>query len=119
MCRRLTTLLLMLCLTWQGLAFAGSEVVLADGDELTHATLHWMGEAHHHDHHGPEEFHQDDSQASAEHLMDDACCNPPALVQLLQLPLPQLQPDMPAGISALAAPPPFLGGLERPPRLTA
>ncbi len=119
--RRLTTFLLMLCMCWQALAYAGSAVVLADADEVAHAAMHFEGEAHHHDDDdGLEDgdIHQDDSLASALHLMDDACVFAPALIPVVHLPLPRLQPDMPVASTATAAPPPFLDGLERPPRLT-
>lgn len=112
------TFLLMLCMCWQALAYAGSAVVLAGAEELAHASLHFEGSAHHHDHHDDGEIHQDDSQASAQHLMDEACVFAPALIPVQHLSLPAVQPDMPVAVIATAAPPPFLGGLERPPRLT-
>ena len=118
MCRRLTTFLLMLSMCWQALAYAGSAVVLADADEVAHASMHFEGEAHHHDDHDDGGIHQDDSQASAQHLMDEACVFAPALIRVQHLSLRSLQPDMPSAVIAKAAPPPFLDGLERPPRLT-
>jgi len=117
--RRLTTFLLMLCMCLQALAYAGSAVVLADADGLAHATMHFEGAAHHHDEHGNGDIHLDESQASAQHLMDEACVFAPALIPLVQLTLPRLLPDMPVASIAAAAPPPYLDGLERPPRLTA
>jgi hypothetical protein len=120
MCRRLTIFFMMLCMCWQALAFAGSAVVLADADELAHAVMHFEGEAHHHDDHASLDeagIHQDDSPASTQHLMDEACVFAPALIPVVHLPLPALQPDLPVATIATAAPPPFLDGLERPPRL--
>ncbi len=117
--RRLTTFILMLCMCWQALAYAGSAVVLADADELAHASMHFEGAAHHHDEHDDGDIHLDQSPASAQHLMDEACVYAPALIAVLDLALPTLRPDLPVAAIAAAAPPPFLRGLERPPRLTA
>lgn len=121
MCRRLTTFFLMLCMCWQALAYAGSAVVMADAEEVAHAAMHFEGEAHHHDDHDSLDdggIHQDDSLASAQHLMDEACVFAPALIPVVHLSLPSVQPDAPVATIAAAAPPPFLDGLERPPRLT-
>ena len=117
--RRLTSFLLMFCLILQGMAVAGTDVVFADDPELLHASMHWLGEAHHHDQHGHGELHQDESPASVQHLMADACTFAPALVHSVALRLPQLLPDGPGEATASAIPKPFLDGLERPPRLTA
>jgi hypothetical protein len=62
----------MFCVCWQSLAYAGADVVVADGDEQVHAVLHFEDEAHHHDEHDGS-FHQDESPASTQHSMDDAC----------------------------------------------
>jgi hypothetical protein len=120
MCRRLTTFLMMLCMSWHALAFAGSGVVLADAQDLAHAAMHFAGEAHHHhDEHDDDAIHPDDSQAAIQHLMDEACVFAPWLIAFVHLPLFALPPDMPMATIATAAPPPFLAGLERPPRLMA
>lgn len=117
--RRLTTFILMLCMCWQALAFAGSAVVLADADELAHSVMHFEGAAHHHDAHDDGDIQLDQSPASAQHLMAEACVFAPTLIAVVQLALPSLRPDMPVATIATAAPTPFLRGLERPPRLTA
>lgn len=108
----------MFCLLWQGMAVAGTDVVFADDTELLHASMHWLSEAHHHDGHDQGGLHLDESPASVQHLMDDACTCAPALVHTVALGLPQLLPDEPVEATASAIPKPFLDGLERPPRLT-
>jgi hypothetical protein len=114
----LTILLLVLCLCWQSLAQAGSNVALAGDSELAHAVMHFHGEAHHHDAHDGG-IHQDDSAASTQHLLDDACLYAAALVP--HVAQPHLPPATTARRAEMAspAPCPFLGGLERPPRLHA
>ncbi len=118
MCRRLTTFLLMLCMCWQSLAYAGAGVLVAEGEEIVHAMLHFEGAAHHHDDHDGG-FHQDESSASKQHAMDDACLFAPALIPAVELSLPTLQSDDPAPTAEGSAPRPYLRGLERPPRSLA
>lgn len=112
---RLTTFLLMLCMCWQSLAYAGAEVLVAEGEELVHAMLHFEGEAHHHDGHDGE-FHQDESPASVKHAMNDACVFAPALLTAAVLPLLTICSDPPADMHATEPPLPFLSGPERPPK---
>jgi hypothetical protein len=113
--RRLTNFLLMLCMCWQSLAYAGVEVLVAEGQELVHAMLHFEGEAHHHDGHDGD-FHQDESPASVKHAMTDACVFAPALLADVALPCLTIYSAAPAGIHVCAPPPPFLSGPERPPK---
>lgn len=120
--RRLTTFILMFCMCWQALAYAGAGVLVAEGDEIVHAMLHFEGAAHHHDdrdHDHDGGVHQDESPASRQHLMDDACLFAPALLHVVELPLPVLQSGAPAPTAEGSAPRPYLRGLERPPRSRA
>jgi hypothetical protein len=113
--RRLTTFLLMLCMCWQSLAYAGVEVLVAEGQELVHAMLHFEGEAHHHEGHDGE-FHQDESPASVKHAMTDACVFAPALLADAVLPLLTICSAAPADTHVSEPPLPFLSGPERPPK---
>lgn len=113
--RRLTTFLLMLCMCWQSLAYAGVEVLVAEGQELVHAMLHFEGEAHHHDGHDGE-FHQDESPDSVQHAMNDAGVFAPVLPIDAVLPLLTISSDPPADAHATEPPPPFVSGPERPPK---
>jgi hypothetical protein len=112
----LVTFVLILCLCWQSLAQAGSAVALAEAEEAAHAAMHFHGEAHHHDAHGDGGIHQDNSAASLQHLLDDACVFAPALVPGTRLPLMAPALVSPADGLAIAARSPYLDGLERPPR---
>lgn len=142
--RRLLPVLLMLCLCWQALAFAGAQVWLSDGAERLHALLHFEGEAHHHDepeahglqaqhdhggdlHQAPEPDHEpdhpsggihlDDSFASVQHGLQDAGVFAPVLLPAIVQRLPLLAgPPPPAEVRVAALPPPFLSGPERPPK---
>lgn len=118
MFRRLITFFLMLCLCWQSLAYAGAGVLVAEGEELTHAVMHFEGHAHHHDGHSGA-FHQDGSPDSMQHGMDDACVYAPALLADLVLPLLVVGADAPMESLSSDPPLPFLLGLERPPKLNA
>jgi hypothetical protein len=113
--RRLTTFLLMLCMCWQSLAYAGAEVLVAEGQELVHAMLHFEGEAHHHDGHDGE-FHQDESPDSVRHAMNDACVFAPVLLIDALLPLLSISSDPPLEACSTEPPRPFLSGPERPPK---
>ena len=114
--RRLTSFLLMFCLFWQAMSCAGAAVLMASGNEKVHATLHFEGAAHHHDEQDHGDLQLDDSQASAQHLIDDACVHAPALLPVTPLLLPGLSLDAPVTRLASEMPRPFLPGLERPPR---
>lgn len=105
----------MLCMCWQSLAYAGVGVSVAETREVEHAMLHFEGGAHHHDEHDGD-FHQDDSPASVQHAMTDACVFAPALpgsVAVLFLSAPS---DSPATALSPEPRPPFLSGPERPPK---
>jgi len=114
MVRRLAFLLLTLCMCWQSLAYAGARVLVADAEEKEHAALHFEGEAHHHDDDG--DVHQDESPQSVEHAMEDACWFAPALIGKAVIPLQAVHGDQPAAFLPNEPPPPFLRGLERPPK---
>lgn len=100
---------------WQSLAYAGAEVLGAEGEELAHALLHFEGEAHHHDGHDGD-FHQDESPDSVRHAMNDACVFAPALLTAAVLPLLTICSDPPADAEATEPPLPVLSGPERPPK---
>jgi hypothetical protein len=117
--RLLTALFLVLCLCWQGLACAGADVLLADEHHLAHAALHFEGAAHHHDNHQDGGIHLDNSPASVHHLMEESCAFALGITSVVPLWLPTLKLDMPVASIASAAPPPFIDGLERPPRLAS
>ena len=113
--RRWLSILIVLCMCWQSLAYAGLGVLVTEGKELAHAMLHFEGAAHHHDGHGGE-FHQDDSAASTQHAMSDACLFAPVLLTEIVLPVLSNQAASPAIFRLTEPPPPFLGGPERPPK---
>ncbi|MDM4765402.1 DUF2946 family protein [Pelomonas sp. SE-A7] len=118
MLRRALALLLTVCLCWQSMAFAGVEVLVRQGQAQQHALMHFKGEAHHHhDEHGG--LHKDQSTASTQHAMDDACMFCVALLpDLLALNLPMLRPAAPLELAAVEPPLPCLPGLDRPPKTT-
>lgn len=113
--RRLTSLLLVFCMCWQSLAFAGAGVLVTEGNELLHEVLHFEGVAHHHDDPAGD-FHQDDSPASMQHAIDDACVFAPALPTGVVLSLLAVRATPPVEAGVTAPPPPFLSGPERPPK---
>lgn len=114
--RRVTAYLLMFCLLWQAMSCAGAAVLMASPSEKLHASLHFEGASHHHAAHDHGELQLDDSQASTQHLIDDACVHAPALLPLVAKLLPGLGLVAPSTPLPIAAPLPFLAGLERPPR---
>lgn len=113
--RRLTSLILMFCMCWQSLAFAGAGVLVTEGHELLHEVLHFEGAAHHHDEHAGG-YHQDDSPASTQHAIDDACVFAPALPAGAVLSLLAVCATPPVDLRSAEPPPPFLSGPERPPK---
>lgn len=113
--RRWLSILLVICMCWQSLAYAGLGVLVTEGKEMVHAMLHFEGAAHHHDDHG-DVFHQDDSTASEQHLMADACLFAPVLLTEIVLPVPNIGAAPPAVTQVTEPPPPFLNGPERPPQ---
>lgn len=113
--RRRLSILLVLCMLWQSLACAGLGVLVTEGKEMVHAMLHFEGVSHHHDDH-VDGFHLDDSAASRQHVMNDACLFAPVLLAEVVLPLLSLRAERPAVAIATEPAQPFLMGLERPPR---
>jgi hypothetical protein len=113
--RRPFAFLLLLCICWQSLAYAGVGTLVVEGEELAHAVLHFEGKAHHHDDHDGS-FHQDESTASVQHAMHDACSFSPALLTGAVLPVLPTYSTPP--VDARNAEPPllFLSGPERPPK---
>lgn len=117
--RRFTACLLMFCLFWQSMGCAGAAVLMASAADQLHASLHFTGEAHHHADDDQAELQIDDSQASAQHLADDACVHAPALPPEALTLTHDLAPLAPLAAPTGAVPLPFLPGLERPPRLNS
>lgn len=115
MCRRFTSFLLILCVCWQSLAYAGMDVAVSDQEEQVHAMLHFEGQAHHHNGHDGE-FHQDDSPASVQHVTNDACVFAPALLIDAVQPVLTVSSDRPVDACSTEPPMPFLNGPERPPK---
>lgn len=113
--RRWVSILLVLCMCWQSLAYAGLGVLVTEGKEMVHAMLHFEGSAHHHDGHDGE-FHQDESPASTQHAMSDACLFAPALLSEIVLPVLSMPAAPPAVALSTAPPLPFLRSPERPPQ---
>lgn len=115
MFRRHLSLTLIFCLFWQSLTFAGVQVMLADETERHHAVMHFEAEVHHHDNEG--QVSQDvDPQAGVQHLMSDASIFAPALLPAATHTLQTLGKVTLAELARQEASPPFLSGLERPPR---
>jgi hypothetical protein len=113
--RRWISALLVLCICWQSLSFAGLGVMVTDGKEMVHALLHFEGSSHHHDGHD-DDVHQDESPASKQHAMSDACLFAPALLTEIVLPVLSIPVPPPSVAHANEPPPPFLRGPERPPQ---
>ncbi len=113
--RRWVSILLVLCMCWQSLAYAGLGVLVTEGKEMVHALLHFESTAHHHDGHDGE-FHQDESPASTQHAMSDACLFAPGLLTETVLPVLSIRSAPPAVAHAAAPPLPFLRSPERPPQ---
>lgn len=115
--RRLLAVLLLLSFFCQAFATARQSVVLGHDEvfQAEHAEMHWEGLAHHHDEDGV--AHQDDSSESIAHLMADAGPGTAALIQFQVLSLHFDRLPAPADVAQAAAPPPYLDGLRRPPRL--
>lgn len=115
--RRLLAVFLSLSLVCQAFAMAGQSLAFGEGDPFLseHAEMHWEGVAHHHDEDGV--THQDNSSESMAHMLADAGIGTAALFPfpVLFLHLDRLPP--PAVVAESAGPPPYLGGLRRPPRL--
>lgn len=113
MSRRLTPWIVLFALLWHAVAGAASAWV-STLQQDDHAALHWVDTAHHHDEHGA--VHQDDSQASAQHLVADGCLHSSCLLptDAGTLPLGSSQP-LPEAV-AVHLPSPDLDSPRRPPR---
>ncbi|WP_296560215.1 hypothetical protein [Pigmentiphaga sp.] len=117
--RRLVAIFLLFFISCQTFATAAQGMTFghADAEEQAHTLLHWEGAAHHHDDHGA--YHQDDSEESVQHILADAGLNATALLQAAFPLFAAERMPSPAEAPEAAGPPPYLGGLIRPPRLTA
>lgn len=112
-----TSILLILCLSWQALAYAGYSIGLEQEDGPGHTELHFFSKAHHHSGHDDGEAHQDESRDSLSHLSEDDALFSPALAidpqggvlptQSMQL-LQAQDSDIPTR---------YPGGLDRPPKI--
>ena len=114
--RGLVLLLLLTSLFWQTLTVAGQRVAFAQGEDLSHALLHWQDSAHHHPDDG---FHPDDGDDGVQHVTLDDALQTAALLPWLP---PCADPGGPAVLVSLqqqGQPPPFLEGPTRPPRALA
>lgn len=114
--RRLLAVILLFSFVCQAFA-TGRQVVAFDHEgrfEVAHAEMHLEGAAHHHDEEGV--VHEDESQASVLHMLAEAGSGASALLELPQLSLHADRPPAPQVVAESAGPPPFLGGLRRPPR---
>ena len=108
---------MLFAMLWQSVAMArvGSSVnVLAD---LQHAALHWQGESNHHDDDGS--YHLDDSNAAAQHVLNDHMSTAAALLLADRYDLPAMGSAAPSGLHETRVPHPTLDGLLRPPRSRA
>lgn len=108
---------MLMAILWQSVAMArvGSTVnAMAD---LTHASLHWQGEAHHH--HDDGSYQLDDSKESVVHVMTDHLNASLALAASLHDFPPFLGSAAPDGLHAQRLPNPSLDGPLRPPRRRA
>lgn len=113
------SLLLVFCLLWQTLAFAGPAVSQweaggAAGD-VKHQLLHLSGQPHHH-HHG-EGVHHDDSPESLQHLHVDCLSSATFILPASPITGAIDAPHDPVPVfSGRTLPHPFLEGLRKPPR---
>jgi hypothetical protein len=115
---QLVKVLLIICMGWQSLAFAGFDALVAHANEEQHALLHFQGVAHHHDEHA-KDFHKDNSIASTTHVLCDIGQFSSALpsLQFSSLVLPGT--DQPS-VERLIPRVQFLSnGLYRPPKPSA
>lgn len=115
--RRLLAVLLLVSFMCQAFATARQTVLLGHDDpfHMDHAEMHWEGVAHHHDEDGV--AYQDDSSESIAHMLADPGPGTAALIQFPVLSLHMDRVPAPAELSEALGPPPYLGGLRRPPRL--
>lgn len=117
--RKLFSLILLLSVAWQALAFAGANALLADEREQMHELLHFQGILHHHDEHHQGGVHLDDSPASDTHLLVETGVFGAGLLPGTGCLLTALiQAGLPSHTASFW-PTAYLDGLERPPRLAA
>jgi hypothetical protein len=115
--RRLLAVILLFSFFCQAFATARQGMAL-DHDgvfDAKHAQMHLEGAAHHHGEDGL--MHEDDSQASIQHMLAEAGVGAAALLELPPLSMQPERPLAPAVTVESAGPPPCLAGLRRPPRL--
>jgi hypothetical protein len=79
--------------------------------------MHWDAEAHHH--HEDGSLHQDDSDASLDHLNSEAASSLPGLASAEFFAPPTVAPVVALAYLVAAPPTPILEGPRRPPRLPA
>ena len=114
--RRILAVFLLLSVLCQAFAMAGQSLAPQRGDpfELEHVEMHREGLAHHHDEDGM--TYQDDSPESTAHMLSDGGGGSAALIQFSALALPFDRLPPPVVMAELVGPPPYIGGLRRPPR---
>jgi hypothetical protein len=106
--------IVMFAMLWQTLAMARTGLTMNALADLEHAALHWQQEGHHH--HADGSFHQDDSAASAAHVLSDHVSATLVFVMSATNQFPPLGTAAPGGLHEKAVPDPALDGLLRPPR---
>jgi hypothetical protein len=111
MWRKFVHFVLMLSLCVQGLSFAGHAA--ASDEALIHAVMHWQESGHHH--HDDGSLHEEESDESRAHAMVESC---PFIIVMPQADnATDFHPPAPRIENDAVAPPPFLEGIRRPPRL--
>ena len=114
--RRISLMLLLISLVWQGIATADC-VALGAAGRAEHDVLHWQNSSHHH--HADGATHLDDSNESIQHTHADHGLGWAFLLAGAPAPMTVQRPPAPAASTSLAAPQPFLEGPLRPPRFIA
>lgn len=108
---------MLLSMLWQSVAMARVGSTVSATADLSHALLHWQGEAH--QHHDDGSYELDDSSESLQHAMTDHLNASLALAVAGPHPFPPLGSAAPDGLHAQGLPNPSLDGLLRPPRRCA
>lgn len=112
--RWLVVFIVALVIPCYGFAAVGKSVALVLHD-AGHALAHYADQTHHHDSDGS--IHEDDSDASVQHLLgDDWMANLVPVVRSSKLAVLAMKDAVPRPSGAQATPPPFLEGPIRPPR---
>lgn len=114
--RKFALALMLFSILWQSLAFGGQAAAFADVHEIEHMAMHSLGEAHHH--HDDGSVVQDDSDESRQHVVADGGVSSPFLWAVTSFTLIPTDSARPAMMDERPLPPPLLGGLRRPPRLS-